>query len=154
MAYLTKPNLVVDLIHNFYIAWCKRQDKLEVKFENLYKEHKKLEEQYSIISNKFDLALQELSYSKSEQGRINQNSDYIKKDLSLLYKRIEVSHNTTESKKTEECTEDLKEFKKLVKEVKSIAQNLNKINIKKSGKELVLLSSKIVSSTREINSEK
>ena len=49
-------NLLVDLIHNFYIAWGKRQDELEVKFENLYKEHKKLEEQYSIISNKFDLS--------------------------------------------------------------------------------------------------
>ena len=98
--------------------------------------------------------MQELSYSKSEQGRISQNSDYIKKDLSLLYKRIEVPHNTTESKKSEEYTEDLKEIKKLVKEVKSVAQNLNQIKIEESGKELVLLSSGIVSSTREINSGK
>ena len=26
-------NLIVDLIHNFYISWCKRQDDLELKFE-------------------------------------------------------------------------------------------------------------------------
>ena len=30
-------NLIVDLIHNFYISWGKRQDELELKFDRLQK---------------------------------------------------------------------------------------------------------------------
>ena len=82
-------NLVVDLIHNFYINWGKRQDDLEIKFERLQKEHKHLEEQHSIINNKLELALQLLEESKSSLGRISQNSDYIKKDIPSLFKRLE-----------------------------------------------------------------
>jgi hypothetical protein len=37
-------NLIIDLIQKIYINWGKRQDDLEIKFENLYKEHKQLEE--------------------------------------------------------------------------------------------------------------
>ena len=82
-------NLIVDLIHNFYISWGKRQDDLELKFERLQKEHKHLEEQYLIINKKLELALQALEESKISLGRIIQNSDYIKKDITYLYKKFE-----------------------------------------------------------------
>jgi hypothetical protein len=45
-------NLIVDLIQNLYINLRKRQDDLELKFENLYKEHKQLEEHYTLLNNK------------------------------------------------------------------------------------------------------
>ena len=90
-------NLIVDLIHNFYISWGRRQDDLELKFERLHKEHKHLEELYSAINNKLELALQTLEESKVSLGRINQNSDYIKNELTYLYKKIDniniVEHN-------------------------------------------------------------
>ena len=82
-------NLIVDLIHNFYTSWEKRQDDLELKFERLQKEHKHLEEQYSTTNNKLELALQTLEESKVSLGRINQNSDYIKNKLTYLYKKID-----------------------------------------------------------------
>ena len=68
-------NLIVDLIHNFYTSWEKRQDDLELKFDRLQKEHKHLEEQYSTTNNKLELALKTLEESKVSLGRINQNSD-------------------------------------------------------------------------------
>jgi len=88
-------NLIVDLIHNFYISWGKRQDDLELKFDRLQKEHKHLEEQYSATNNKLELALQILEESKVSLGRISQNSDYIKKDITHLYKKTDniVEHN-------------------------------------------------------------
>ena len=64
-------NLIVDLIHNFYISWGKRQDELELKFDRLQKEHKHLEEQYSVINNKLELALQILEESKVSLGKIS-----------------------------------------------------------------------------------
>ena len=88
-------NLIVDLIHNFYISWGKRQDDLELKFDRLQKEHKHLEEQYSATNNKLELSLQILEESKVSLGRISQNSDYIKKDITYLYKKTDniVEHN-------------------------------------------------------------
>ena len=89
-------NLIVDLIHNFYISWGKRQDDLELTFDKLQKEHKHLEEQYSATNNKLDLALQILEESKVSLGKISQNSDYIKKDITFLYKKTDnniVEHN-------------------------------------------------------------
>jgi hypothetical protein len=77
-------NLLVDLIHNFYISWGKRQDDLELKFESLQKEHKQLKEQYLATNNKLELALQALEESKDSLGRISQNSDYIKKGYILF----------------------------------------------------------------------
>jgi hypothetical protein len=79
-------NLIVDLIHNFYISWGKRQDDLELKFDRLQKEHKHLEEQYSATNNKLELALKTLEESKVFLGRISQNSDYIKNKITYLYK--------------------------------------------------------------------
>ena len=85
------------MIHNFYISWGKRQDELELKFDKLQKEHKHLEEQYSATNNKLDLALQILEESKVSLGKISQNSDYIKKDITFLYKKTDniniVEHN-------------------------------------------------------------
>jgi len=88
-------NLIVDLIHNFYISWGKRQDDLELKFDRLQKEHKLLEEQYLATNNKLELALQILEESKVSLGRISQNSDYINKDITYLYKKTDniVEHN-------------------------------------------------------------
>ena len=90
-------NLIVDLIHNFYISWGKRQGELELKFDKLQKEHKHLEEQYSATNNKLELALQILEESKASLGRISQNSDYIKKDITYLYKKTDniniIEHN-------------------------------------------------------------
>jgi len=90
-------NLIVDLIHNFYTSWEKRQDDLELKFDRLQKEHKHLEEQYSATNNKLELALKTLEESKVSLGRINQNSDYIKKEITYLYKNLDkiniVEHN-------------------------------------------------------------
>ena len=82
-------NLIVDLIHNFYISWGKRQDDLELKFDRLQKEHKHLEEQYSATNNKLEQTLQTLEESKVFLGRISQNSDYIKKEITYLYKNLD-----------------------------------------------------------------
>jgi predicted HTH domain antitoxin len=91
-------NLLVDLIHNFYISWGKRQDDLKLKFKNLQKDHKQLKEQYSATNNKLELALQALEESKVSLGRISQNSDYIKKDISYLYKKLEYINIVEHSK--------------------------------------------------------
>ena len=77
------------MIHNFYISWGKRQDELELKFDRLQKEHKHLEEQYSATNNTLELALQTLEESKVSLGRISQNSDYIKKEITYLYKNLD-----------------------------------------------------------------
>ena len=82
-------NLIVDLIHNFYTSWEKRQDDLELKFDRWQKEHKHLEEQYSTTNNKLELALNTLEESKVSLGRINQNSDYIKNEITCLYKNLD-----------------------------------------------------------------
>lgn len=82
-------NLIVDLIHNFYISWGKRQDDLELKFEKLHKEIKSLEEKYIILNTKLELVLQALEDSKSLLTRSSQNSDYIKKDITHLYNKLE-----------------------------------------------------------------
>ena len=51
------------------------------------KEHKHLEEQYLIINKKLELALQALEESKIFLGKISQNSDYIKKNISYLFRK-------------------------------------------------------------------
>ena len=84
------------MIHNFYISWGKRQDDLELKFDRLQKDHKHLKEWYSDTNNKLELALQILEESKVSLGKISQNSDYIKKDITFLYKKTDnniVEHN-------------------------------------------------------------
>jgi predicted nucleic acid-binding Zn-ribbon protein len=82
-------NLIVDLIHNFYINWRKRQDDLEIKFENLYKEHKQLEEQYRLLNNKINLILKFLDESKAKQNLYSQNCEYIKEEITRFAQRID-----------------------------------------------------------------
>jgi predicted nucleic acid-binding Zn-ribbon protein len=82
-------NLIVDLIQNFYINWGKRQDDLELQFENLYKEHKQLEEQYTLLNNKLNLILNYSDESKAKQTLYNQNSEYIKEDIMRLTQCID-----------------------------------------------------------------
>jgi predicted transcriptional regulator len=40
-------------------------------------------------NNKLELTLQALKESKVSSGRISQNTDYIKNDISYLYKKLE-----------------------------------------------------------------
>ena len=44
---------------------------------------------YSATNNKLELALQTLEESKVSLGRISQNSDYIKKEITYLYKNLD-----------------------------------------------------------------
>jgi hypothetical protein len=59
-----------------------------LKFENLYKEHKKLEEQYKLLNNKLNLILNFSDESKAKQTLYNQNSEYIKEEVTMLTQRI------------------------------------------------------------------
>ena len=52
------------------------------------KKYKHLKKQYSATNNKLELALQVLEENKVCLGRISQNSDYVKKDIIYLYKKI------------------------------------------------------------------
>jgi hypothetical protein len=82
-------NLIVDLIQKNYINWGKRQDDLKLKFENLYKEYKQLEEQYTLLNNKLNLILNFSDKSKAKQTPYNQNSEYIKEEVTRLTQRID-----------------------------------------------------------------
>jgi hypothetical protein len=67
----------------------KRRDDLELKFKNIYKEHKQLEEQYTLLNNKLNLILNFLDESKVKQTIYNQNSEYIKEDVMRLTQHID-----------------------------------------------------------------
>ena len=58
----------------------------------MQKEHKHLEEQYLVTNKKLELALQALEERKIFLGKISQNSDYIKKDISYLFNKLESSN--------------------------------------------------------------
>jgi archaellum component FlaC len=92
-------NLIVDLVQNFYINWGKRQDDLEIKFERLYKDYRQLEEQYTLVSNKINVALQFLEENKAKQYKYNQNSDYIKEEVARLYQQIDSLKNKLNTEK-------------------------------------------------------
>jgi hypothetical protein len=82
-------NLIINLIHNFYINWRKRQDNLELKFKNLYKEHKQLEEHYTLLNNKINLILNYLDESKAKQNLYIQNCEYIKEEITQFSQRLD-----------------------------------------------------------------
>ena len=82
-------NLVVDLLYNFYLTWGKRQDELDLTFERLFQDHKRLEEQFTLINKNLSLVLKLLEESKAAYNKISQNSDYIKEDTSLIHKKLE-----------------------------------------------------------------
>ena len=92
-------NLLVNLIHNLYITWGKRQDELDIKLDKLYKNHKEIEENISLIQNKINLTLQKLEEGKAEQIKYYQNSDYIKEEVSLIYKKLESKKVIIEQKR-------------------------------------------------------
>jgi predicted nucleic acid-binding Zn-ribbon protein len=85
----SRLNLIIDVIQNFYINWEKRQDDIEIKFENLYKEHKQLEEQYTLLNNKLNLILKFPDESKAKQTLYNQNCEYIKEEVTRLAQHID-----------------------------------------------------------------
>jgi hypothetical protein len=62
---------------------------LEIKIENLYKEHKQLEEQYTLLNNKLNLILKFSDKSKAKQTWYNQNCEYIKEEVMRLAQRID-----------------------------------------------------------------
>jgi hypothetical protein len=64
----------------------------------LQKEYKHLEEQYFITNKNLELALQALEESKIFLGKFSQNSDYIKKDISYLFNKLESSNIAEHSK--------------------------------------------------------
>ena len=148
-------NLLVDLIHNLYITWGKRQDELDIKFDKLYKDHKEIEENFSLLQNKINLVLQKLEEGKTEQNKYCQNSDYIKEEVSLIYKKLDSKKVIIEQKDIKIQEED---SKTLIEQNNTIlqllAQILEKVNTESTGKELVLTSTGIVSSTTSINSDK
>ena len=148
-------NLLVDLVHNLYITWGKRQDDLDIKLERLYKEHKQIEEDFSLLQNNLNLVLQILEERKVEQNKYCQNSDYIKEEVSLLRKKIESKRVATELEDIKLQEED---SKAIIRQNNTILQLLTqiqeKINTESTGKELVLASTGIVSSTISINSDK
>jgi len=113
-------NLLVDLIQIFYITWGKRQDDFDIKLERLYKEHKQLEEKYSLIQNKLNLVLQDLEERKTEQNKYCQNSDYIKEEISVLSKKLEVKRLTKESEESRPIPQDIVNIKRLVEEIKTL----------------------------------
>ena len=64
---------------------------MEFKLENINKEYKQLTDQYIIINKNINLALRILEENKVQQNKSVQNCDYIKKEVDILYKRIESS---------------------------------------------------------------
>lgn len=148
-------NLLVDLIHNFYITWGKRQEELDIKLDKIYKEHKEIEEQNSLLKNKINLVLQKIDEGKIEQNKYCQNSDYIKEEVSLIYKKLDSKRVIIEQKDIKLQEEDsnilIEQNNKILQ---LLTQILEKINTESIGKELVLSSAGIVSPTKTLNSDK
>ena len=76
-------------------------------------EHKHFEEQYSATNNKLELALQTLEESKVSLGRINQNSDYIKNEITCLYKNLDNINIAEHSKEIVLPSAEIVEFRSL-----------------------------------------
>lgn len=71
--------------------------------------------------------MQILEENKTEQSKVCQNSDYIKKDITLLYKKLDLLSNPDKISETKEIAEvstkidqDIVKIKKLVEEVKTL----------------------------------
>lgn len=148
-------NLLVDLVHNLYITWGKRQDDLDLKFEELYKEHKQITEEFSLLQNKLICVLQKLEERKVDHYKYCQNSDYIKEEVSLIHKKLDSKRIVADQKEQISQEED---FKIIIKQNNAILQTITqiqeKVNNNNTGKELVLASTGIISSNISINSDK
>ena len=81
------------LPYNVVISWGKRQDNLDQKFENLFKEYQKLAERYSGLNNKLDIALHKLEEAKAKQNIVGRNNDYIKEEVLSIGKSIGQGHH-------------------------------------------------------------
>jgi hypothetical protein len=79
----------------------KRQDNLELKFENLYKEHKQFEEHYTLLNNKINLILNYLNKSKAKQNLYIQNCEYIKEEVTWFSQRLDSLKNKLNTEKCE-----------------------------------------------------
>ena len=112
-------NLVVDLIHNFYISWGKRQDNLDQKFESLLREYQKLAEKYSSLNNKIDLVLHKLEEAKGRNFIVSKNNDYINEEVLSIGKNISGVVNK-DPLSGSEIRRDILEVKKIIQEVKTL----------------------------------
>ena len=90
----------------------------------MYKEHKQIEEKFSLLRNNLDLVLQILEERKVEPNKYCQNSDYIKEEISLLRKKIESKRVATEQKEIKLQEED---FKVIIRHNNTILQLLTQI---------------------------
>jgi predicted S18 family serine protease len=79
----------------------KRKDDLELKFEKLYKEHKQLEEHYTLLNNKINLILNYLDKSKAKQNLYIQNCEYIKEKVTRFSQRLDSLKNKLNTEKCE-----------------------------------------------------
>jgi chromosome segregation ATPase len=99
----------------------KRQDNLDQKFENIFKEYKKLEEKYLGLNNKIDIALQKLEEAKARQNTVCSNNDYIKKEVLSIGKSIGHCLNKTKDLvSSTETRQDITKIRELVQEVKTL----------------------------------
>jgi len=110
-------NIVVDLIYNFYISWGKRQDILDQKFENIFKEYQKLADKCSGLNSKIDIILHKLEEAKTRQNIICKNNDYIKEEVLTIGRYLSKGKD---SSSRPELSQDIPEIKRLVQEVKSL----------------------------------
>jgi phosphopantetheine adenylyltransferase len=82
----------------------KRQDNLELKFENLHKEHKRLEEHYTLLNNKINLILIYSDKSKAKQNLYIQNCEYIKEEVTQFFQRLD---SLKKKLNTEKCEKEI-----------------------------------------------
>lgn len=116
-------NLIVDLLYNFYLIWGKRQDELEIKLEKLYKEHSQLADEYLLINNNLNLALQILKESNVQYNKIIHNSDYIKEKAFLISKKLDPLGNL-DKKIVKTGTEELKVLDQEVTNIKNLIEKV------------------------------
>jgi hypothetical protein len=118
-------NLIVDLIHNSYITWEKRQDELDQKFERLNKEYQQTNNKISKLDNKINLIILSLEEINLQQNKTSKNSDYIKEEATFIRKELNYLPNKnnlefSQVQKDPYLAQVVLETKKLVEEVKTL----------------------------------
>jgi predicted nuclease with TOPRIM domain len=79
----------------------KRQDDLELKFKNLYKEHKQLKEHYTLLNSKINLIFNYLDESKAKQNLYIQYCEYIKEKVTRFSQCLGSLKNKLNTEKCE-----------------------------------------------------
>jgi predicted nuclease with TOPRIM domain len=69
--------------------------------KNLYKEHKQLEEHYTLLNNKINLILNYLDKIKAKQNRYIQNCEYINEEVTQFSQRLDSLKNKLNTEKCE-----------------------------------------------------